>query len=589
MTNSKRRGRVRPAPAARAAPRPRSRASRSTRSISPWGRWNSIEWPSSSSHSTRRSPNCGRARRSVAAARVGRRAQDQQRRVGEEHEPPARAQQPRGLRDPALRLAPQARAVLREREVEARVGQRDRLGVALDERELEAVLGLHARGRWRAARATGRCRPAARRGGRARPRSRRCRSRARSCRARRRRAARRPRPPGCSRCPSRLRPRPSRAARSRRSSAACSPVAAVDLLVAHRRQRPALRVAGGERLGTRLRSIRLRAHRLGGRVRRGAIVRTRAPRARSASDSASAGGVARPQLSAAATRAVGLRHRTSMPRRAGRGVEVRRAPHAAVDVLAPADLAPARRPTAPRTTRAPPARRSPRGAPGAPNTTRLPLRAVDGGDPQPPVEARARAARRAAPGRRSERSARRRGAAPRRARRRRRARSPASASGANGVAAARRAGRPRGRRRRAVAPRRRAARRRAVGAPPAAHSSRRAPRAPESGSRPAASDAATIEPADVPTKYSQSRKSMPGARPRRRRAARASTPRRACRRRRGRGRRGGAAARHGPGSRRPATGLRNRSRAPVGDRGTPARPRTRYGARASAATRSRTR
>src|SRR4051794_17897997 len=36
---------------------------------------------------------------------------------------------------------------------------------------------------------------------------------------------------------------------------------------------------------------------------------------------------------------------------------------------------------------------------------------------------------------------------------------------------------------------------------------------PESGARPAARNAATIEPAEVPTKYSQSRKSMPVARP----------------------------------------------------------------------------
>ena len=72
-----------------------------------------------------------------------RRAEDQQRRAGEEDEPAARAQQPRGLRDPARRLAPQARAVLRQREVEARVGQRDVLGVGLDQRELDAVLRLH--------------------------------------------------------------------------------------------------------------------------------------------------------------------------------------------------------------------------------------------------------------------------------------------------------------------------------------------------------------------------------------------------------------------------------------------------------------
>ena len=43
--------------------------------------------------------------------------------------------------------------------------------------------------------------------------------------------------------------------------------------------------------------------------------------------------------------------------------------------------------------------------------------------------------------------------------------------------------------------------------------SRRAPRGPSPARRPAARNAATIEPAEVPTKYSQSRKSMPVARP----------------------------------------------------------------------------
>ena len=117
--------------------------SRSRRIISPWGRWNSTDGPSASCHSTRWSPNWGRARRSVASSASGAEQRIEQRRAGEEDEPAARAQQPRGLRDPARRLAPQARAVLRQREVEARVGQRDVLGVGLDQRELDAVLRLH--------------------------------------------------------------------------------------------------------------------------------------------------------------------------------------------------------------------------------------------------------------------------------------------------------------------------------------------------------------------------------------------------------------------------------------------------------------
>ncbi len=45
--------------------------SRSSPIISPWGRWNSIEGPSASCHSTRWRPNCGRASRSVATSASG--------------------------------------------------------------------------------------------------------------------------------------------------------------------------------------------------------------------------------------------------------------------------------------------------------------------------------------------------------------------------------------------------------------------------------------------------------------------------------------------------------------------------------------
>ena len=65
-----------------------------------------------------------------------------------------------------------------------------------------------------------------------------------------------------------------------------------------------------------------------------------------------------------------------------------------------------------------------------------------------------------------------------------------------------------------------------------------AARSPASGRRPAASVAATIEPAEVPSRYSQSRKSSPRPPPARS-ARRAATPRRACRRRRARARRAG--------------------------------------------------
>lgn len=50
--------------------------------------------------------------------------------------------QPRRLGDPRIGIAPDAGAVLGDREVEADVGQRHFLGVAVQERVLETVLGL---------------------------------------------------------------------------------------------------------------------------------------------------------------------------------------------------------------------------------------------------------------------------------------------------------------------------------------------------------------------------------------------------------------------------------------------------------------
>src|SRR5438094_2595049 len=56
-------------------------------------------------------------------------------------------QEPHGLGDPAVGIAPYARAVLGDGEIEARVGQRDLLGVAVQEREAETVLSLEPSGR----------------------------------------------------------------------------------------------------------------------------------------------------------------------------------------------------------------------------------------------------------------------------------------------------------------------------------------------------------------------------------------------------------------------------------------------------------
>ena len=100
-----------------------------------------------------------------------------------------------------VRVAPDARAVLGEREVEALVGKRDGLGARLEQRELDAGLGLEAPRRLELRRGdvdADRPRAAP---GEPRREVRRCRSRARRRRARRRRRGRR-RPPRARRtCP----------------------------------------------------------------------------------------------------------------------------------------------------------------------------------------------------------------------------------------------------------------------------------------------------------------------------------------------------------------------------------------------------
>ena len=70
------------------------------------------------------------------------RAEDGHDRVAHEDQATARPQQPVGLRDPEPGVAPDRRAVLRERQVEGLVAERHRLGARVDERELHAVLAL---------------------------------------------------------------------------------------------------------------------------------------------------------------------------------------------------------------------------------------------------------------------------------------------------------------------------------------------------------------------------------------------------------------------------------------------------------------
>ena len=103
-----------------------------------------VPWPFHSIDSERRTQETIGGRLRLVFVR----AEHEQKRVREEMEASARAKQPCRLRDPFLRIRPQARAIFRDREVEGLVGVRDRFRVAVDERELELVLLLEApRGR----------------------------------------------------------------------------------------------------------------------------------------------------------------------------------------------------------------------------------------------------------------------------------------------------------------------------------------------------------------------------------------------------------------------------------------------------------
>ena len=59
---------------------------------------------------------------------------------------PAGAEQPGGLRHGPVRIGEAHRAVVAEHDVEARVGQRHRLGAGMDEREVDAGLGHQSPG-----------------------------------------------------------------------------------------------------------------------------------------------------------------------------------------------------------------------------------------------------------------------------------------------------------------------------------------------------------------------------------------------------------------------------------------------------------
>ncbi len=242
-------------------------------------------------------------------------------------------------------------------------------------------------------------------------------------------------------------------------------------------------------------------------------MRTRAPRARSASDSASAAAL-ETELSGRDA-AVGLRHRTSIPRRAGVasrlvGLHTPPSTYSRPSIVTGSNTHGIEHEasTACATLAS--------GEPGAPNTTRLPLRRSTAAIRSRPSKLApdCSTSRASPPSERLPRgtaaSAAARATAPPGA-------VPASANGAKGAAALM-----------PIRPTAEASgpRSSSSGAPtgipwgapfasPALEPHSFAARAsgPESGSRPAARNAATIEPADVPTKYSQSRKSMPVARP----------------------------------------------------------------------------
>src|SRR4051794_24242936 len=435
----------------------------------------------------------------------GRRAEDDEDGVGEEDEPAARAQQPRGLGDPALGLAPQARPVLRQREVEARVRERDGLGVGLDQRELEAVPGLHRpRGRellgglvdaHRPRAAAGQ--PGREVGGPAAELDGVEAGDVRQCAdvglgdlpdA----------PVGLGGGPVGLRRLGVLARRD-------GPGPAVDLLVAHvASARPCAKPAASTS-STRRRSIRFAPMTSAARAS-GAMVRTSAPRARRESVSASAADWEKARSAPNAPRdpaseAVGLRQSTCVPRATGvasRFVGLHTPPstysRSAIRTGANTPGIEHDASTA-WLTRV-------RGAPGAPKMTRRPLRRSTAAiRRRPSKRAPVSSTRRPSPGierrvRGTARSAVARATAPAGV-------ADARAIGARGVATAR-----------PTRPSPVATRPRRPSSSAAAAQSRAArASAPESGGRPAARKAATIEPAEVPTKYSHSRKSMPAVAP----------------------------------------------------------------------------
>ena len=71
-------------------------------------------------HSNRRMPNWSRTRRSARWHRLSGEQRIEERRVRQEEQATTGSEQPGGLGDPEIRVAPEAGAVLREREVEAR-------------------------------------------------------------------------------------------------------------------------------------------------------------------------------------------------------------------------------------------------------------------------------------------------------------------------------------------------------------------------------------------------------------------------------------------------------------------------------------
>ena len=71
-----------------------------------------------------------------------RRGEHEQRRVAEEDQLPVGTEQPSGLRDPSIRVAPDRRAVFADRQIEARIGEWHGLCAGLDQREVQIVLVL---------------------------------------------------------------------------------------------------------------------------------------------------------------------------------------------------------------------------------------------------------------------------------------------------------------------------------------------------------------------------------------------------------------------------------------------------------------